>query len=136
MIGLYYRIWVDCITKASQQAGNKQNWPVITMVTMTMAMNFNLVLFMTVLQKHILHNYFYHFDLSFLPTYISKLFSYVVLYILPCIAINYLLIFRHRRYEDLLKQYPNSNGKLFLIYFLISMLLPIILLWVGIIFFG
>jgi hypothetical protein len=54
--------------------------------------------------------------------------SGVVLFILPCVLINYLLIFRNNRYEKLLNKYPNYGGKLAHSYFLTSMLLPLILI--------
>ena len=134
MLGLYYRIWVDFIKRARLQPGNKYNWQVGTILFMTMAMAFNFVLIMTILEKHVFRNYFYKIDLSFFPVRVNNILSYLILFILPCFIINYLLIFRNKRYEKLLKKYPYYNGKLFVVYFTISMMLPILLLWFGIIF--
>lgn len=127
-MGLYYRIWVDCIERARQQPANKHNWQKLSMISMTLAMAFNFILIMTVLEKYILRTYFYKIDLPFLPLRVNNVLSYLVLFILPCGIINYLLIFRNRAYERLLKKYPYNNGKLFLTYFVISMMLPIVLL--------
>jgi hypothetical protein len=136
MLGLYYRIWVDCIQRAKRQASNNQeSWQTITMLFMTLSMSANFILIMTILEKSVFQTYFYKIDLSFLPTRINNVLGYLFLFILPCALINYLLIFRKKRYQKLLVKYPYYNGNLFLAYFLISMLLPIILLWVGIIFF-
>ncbi len=135
MIGLYYRIWVDCITRGKLQPANKRNWAVGSMIFMSMSMAFNLVLFMIILQEYVVGNYFYKLNFSFLPTYINNLFSYILLFLLPCVWINYLLIFRNKRYEKLLQRYPYYKGKLFISYFLFSMLLPILLMWIGILFF-
>ncbi len=134
MIGLYYRIWVDCIRRARRQPDNRQNWQIGCMIFMTLPMAFNFILAMTILEEHVFKNYFYKVDLTFLPVRINNVLSYIVLFILPCVVINYLLIFKKRKYEKLLKKYPYYNGKLFLVYFLISMLLPIIQLWGAIIF--
>lgn len=136
MLGVYYRIWVDCIQRAKRQASNnKESWQTITMLFMTLSMSANFILIMTVLEKSAFQTYFYKIDLSFLPTRINNVLAYLFLFILPCILVNYLLIFRKKRYQKLLLKYPYYNGKLFLAYFLISMLLPVILLWIGIIFF-
>lgn len=133
MIGLYYRIWMDCIRRARRQPDSRQNWQIGCMIFMTLPMAFNFVLIMTILEKYVFKNYFYKIDLSFLPVRVNNVLNYLVLFIFPCIVINYLMIFRNKRYENLLKKYPYYNGKLFLVYFLISMMLPILLLWGAII---
>ena len=135
MFNLYYKIWVDCIQRAKLQSSNKESWPTITMIFMTLSMSAYLVLIMTILERHVFHTYVYKINFSFLPTRINNLLTYLFLFILPCVIMNYLLIFRNKRYEKLLAKYRYHDGKLFLTYFLISMLLPIVLLWVGIIFF-
>lgn len=99
-----------------------------------MAMAFSFVLFMTVLEKYVFKNYFYMIDLRFFPVYVNNVLSYIFLFILPCLIINYMLILRNNRYEKLLVRYPYYNGKLFLAYFVTSLALPILLLWVAIIF--
>jgi hypothetical protein len=132
MLGLYYRIWVDCIKRARQQPANKENWPFGTMISMTLAMSFNFILIMTLLEKFVFKKYFYKIDFEFFPVRLNNALACIFLFILPCLLINYLLIFMNKRYERLLERYPYYNGKLFIIYFLISMMLPIILLIGGI----
>jgi hypothetical protein len=135
MLNLFYKIWVDCIIRAKQQPANERNWKIVTMFYMTMSMAANFVLIMTFLEKSVFKCYFYKFDFSFLPTRLNNLLAYLFLFILPCIIVNYLLIFRKKRYQKLIHKYPYYNGKLFITYFSISLFLPIVLLWVGIIFF-
>jgi hypothetical protein len=126
---------VDCIKRATQQPENKQNWKTGTMIFMTLAMAFNFLLMMTILEKYFFKNYFYKIELPFFPNRVNNAISYLILFIFPCIVINFLLIFHKKRYEKLLKKYPYYNGKLFILYFSISMLLPMILLWGAIIFY-
>jgi uncharacterized BrkB/YihY/UPF0761 family membrane protein len=128
MISLYYRIWTDCIKRAKQQPANRENWPVGTMISMTLAMAFNLVLIMTLSEKFVFNTYFYKIDFSVFPSRVNNVLSYLILFILPCFILNYLLIFRNKRYEKVLTRYPYYNGKLFAVYFVISMMLPIMLL--------
>jgi hypothetical protein len=136
MLGLYYRIWVDCIKRVRLQPTHSRNWRAGCMISMAMAMAFNFVLIMTILEKHVFERYFYKIDLTFLPVRVNNVLSFLFLFILPCGILNFLLIFRNKRYKKLLKKYPYYNGKLFVIYFLTSLLLPIILMWVLIIFYG
>lgn len=117
MLRLYYTIWVDCIRKLKVQPENKGNWQIKAMIFMTLSMSANFILIMTILEKKVFQTYFYKIDFSFLPTRINNLIAYLLLFILPCIVINYLLIFRNKRYERLLLKYRYFNGKLFLSYF-------------------
>src|SRR5436190_3868773 len=127
MLEIYYKIWVDCMKRAKSQPANKQNWTVGSMVLMSISMAFNLALIMIVLQQYLLGYFFYTINMDFLPRQVNYLFNFIVLFLAPCVGLNYFLIFRNKRYEKLLDKYPYYNGKLFYIYFLISILLPIIL---------
>ena len=130
MMGIYYRIWVDCIKRARSIPKNKQNWAWGCLFFGTISMAFNLVLIMFVLQKYVLGYFFYVLIMDFLPRQIDYLLNFLILFFLPCMGLNYLLIFKKNRYEELLKKYPYYNGKLFLTYFIISIFLPIILVWI------
>jgi hypothetical protein len=136
MLGFYYRIWVDGITRINLQSEeNKKNWQSTLMTGMTLSMSFNFVLIMLLVEKYIVGHNFYDLNFSFLPERISAIFSFTVLYILPCLLINYLLIFRNKRYEKLLQRYPYKyNGKLSMSYVAISLGVPMILLVGGMIY--
>ena len=130
-MGLYYRIWVDCITRLRSIEANKDNWQTNGIISMSTAMTFNFVLLMVIIQKNILDYYFYEINIPVLSGFQNYILTILILYFLPCVIINYLLIFRNKRYEKLLKKYPYSNGKFIVTYILISMLLPSILLLIG-----
>ncbi len=135
MIGLYYRIWVDGMARAKSLPANKNNWKLGTMLLMSLAMMMNLALIMTILQKYVVGFYFYKLNLTFLPRELDNAISFIVLFILPCVVINYLLIFYNKRYEFLLKRYSTSyNGKLFITYFAKSLILPVLLIGVAMFF--
>ncbi len=134
-MGLYYRIWVDFIKRALQDPANRSNWKQAGMLFITLAMASNLILIMTILERHVLKRTIYTIDFSFLPSRANSVLSYIVLFILPCWITNYLLIFRNKRYLKLLERYPDYNGKLAASYCVISFMLPIVLLSIGFIFF-
>ncbi len=55
------------------------------------------------------------------------LLNLLLLVIVPVMMLNYLLVYRNGRYEELIKQYPSAYNKiLFGLYFSISFLMPII----------
>jgi len=129
---LYYRIWVDCISRLRSIDTNKNDWQLKSMFAMSLAMACNFVLFMSILQREVLSYYFYKLELSNLTSFENNVFTLLILFVLPCIIINYLLILRGKRYEKLLERYSSNNGKLFAVYFLFSLFLPIILIFIGI----
>lgn len=129
---LYYWIWVDCILRLQSIEANKTDWKYKSMTIMSFAMGFNFIMIMVLLQKNIF-GYFYEINFHILTGFQNYALTMLILYFLPCILINYLLIFRGDRYLKLIDKYPYRNGKLSLAYLLISILLPIILIWVGII---
>lgn len=131
MLGLFYRIWADMIIRMRKQPANKGDWQIKSMVAMTTAMTFNLALIMLFLQKFVFGINFYKLNIAFLPVYYNNLFSFLILFVLPCIVINYCLIFRNKRYENILERYGHNDSKLSMIYFSISMLLPVLLLVIG-----
>ena len=123
---------MDLITRA--QDVNKNNWQSKSMLTMSIAMTFNFVLFMLILQREVLGYFFYELNIPSFTSFENNIFTMLILYILPCVILNYILIFHGKRYEKLLNKYPYYNGKLFLAYFVTSLLLPIVLMWIGILF--
>jgi hypothetical protein len=135
MLGIYYRIWVDCIKRGKSQPANKQNWAAVSMILMTISMAFNLALIMIVLQQYAFGYFFYTINMDFLPRQVNYLFNFIILFVAPCVGLNYVLIFRNKRYEKLLNKYPYYNGKLFVIYLAISLFVPVILLGIKVIFF-
>lgn len=126
MGNLFYLIWVDCITSGKKNPYNNGKWKVMAMIFMTAAMTSNLLLVLTVLQKHILGYYFYWFNIEFLPLYLSNILTYFILFVLPCVCVNYFFIFYKKRYKILAKRYRTYNGKLFGAYFAGSLLVPVI----------
>ncbi|SRR6185312_7078478 len=129
---VYYKIWVDGLTKLRSIPGNKGMWKFYAMVFISMAMAINLALFMSILQRNILGYSFYDIHLYIFKTdKLNSLFSFFVLFLAAPLLINYLLIFRNKRYETLINKYKSYNGKLCITYLLISYFLPIILICVA-----
>ncbi len=66
-MNIYYKIWVDCISKARSIPANKSNWKQFTLGFMTISMAINFAYIMSLLQRNILGNCFYHFEVDFFP---------------------------------------------------------------------
>ena len=134
-MGLYYRIWVDCIFRAQQNPANKGNWKLGSLLIMTAAMTFNFMLIMTILERHVFKRTVYDLHFPFLPDSANSVLYFIILYYFPCLIANYFFIFRNKKYLKLVDRYPNYNGKLVIPYIIISFFLPVLLLLIGFIFF-
>lgn len=128
-MNFYYKIWVDCIAKARSIPANQNNWKWYTMIFMSMSMALNFMVVMAIFQRKILGYSFYHLNIDIFPGgKLDAFISFFILFLLPVLLINYYLILRNRRYEVLLKKYKSYNGKLFISYFLLSLMFPALLL--------
>jgi|JI7StandDraft_1071085.scaffolds.fasta_scaffold04312_4 hypothetical protein len=131
-MGLYYYIWVDLIKRATSLPQNRQNWKPVCFTLMSICMSLNFALLMAILQRNVLKIYYYDIDFVFLPDRLANTIRFIILFVLPVATLNYFLIFHKDRYKKYLQKYPTRNGKLFLTYFFISILLPIVLIWTNI----
>ena len=129
---LYYHIWTDCIKRMKSQEENRTDWKMKSMIVMTFAMTFNFVFVMVILQKEFF-GYFYEINVPTLSGFQNYILTILTLYVLPIVTANYLLIFRNNRFEKFAEKYPYKDGKLILKYFLISIISPIAIMWIGII---
>jgi hypothetical protein len=131
---LYYLIWVDLIIRAKSQPANKNNWQVMTMIFMTLVMAVDLLFLITILEKYILGYFFYELEIPIIPQEIGDPISFAILFAGPPLVINYLLIFRNRRYEKLIKNYEYNGGKLAVTYLLLGLFIPTITIFIAVIY--
>lgn len=129
---LYYKIWVDGLTKLRSIPSNKGMWKFYSTTFISFAMAMNLALFMAILERNVLKHSF-DLDINFFTSKkLNSFLSFFVLYLLLPLLINYFLIFRNKRYEILISKYKSYDGKLFLTYILISFFLPFILILIAV----
>ena len=131
---IYYKIWVDCLLRMKSQEKNKHNWHVKSMIAMSLAMSLNFLLFLTILERDILGCFIYQLYISSLPEEYSNALEILLLFVLPVVVVNYFLIFRNKRYEKLIEKYPYRNGKLAIPYIMISVFLPVFLVFILVVF--
>jgi len=101
---------------------------------MTVTMAVDLLFLITILERYVFAFNFYGFDIPVIPREIGDSISFIILFAGPPLLINYLLIFRNRRYEELIKKYKYHGGRLFIIYMAIALFFPVVALLVGMIY--
>jgi hypothetical protein len=112
----YYGLWVDTITKIQSIPKNKDMWEFysISFISMAMALNLWFVTFLLMLHLNIVIP-FLPLRLDIFPgNKLDAFLGFFISYLFPMLLINYLLIFKNRKYLELVKSYKPQNGKLFL----------------------
>lgn len=130
---LYYRIWINAINAATKKNDeNQKDWKIILIIIFSIAQGMNLLtVFFWLNTFNIKCDIFLDFDI-FPGDMLDGFLSGFITLFLPFILLNYCLIFRKRRYQKYREIYSetNTNGRAFMLYFIISALifiLPIIL---------
>lgn len=127
ILDIYYKIWVDCIVKAKSIPKNEKDWPFFTMIFMSMSMALNLIFILFILSNLQIVDKIYKIPINvFDGTRLDALLSFFASYLLPMLLINYFLIFNNGRYKRFLTKYKSYNGKLFISYFLGSVLILVV----------
>jgi hypothetical protein len=128
-MSLYFKIWVDAIIKIKKNTLRKEDWKWMVQIYMAIAMALNLMFLLAIIQRNILHLTFYDFELNIFPTkVINDLTSGFILFFLPPLLTNYLLIFKNNKFLALIEKYKSDNGNYFVWYFFTSLFLPLIIL--------
>jgi hypothetical protein len=133
MLKFYYGLWVDTITKIQSIPKNKDMWEFysISFISMAMALNLWFVTFLLMLHLNIVIP-FLPLRLDIFPgNKLDAFLGFFISYLFPVLLINYLLIFKNRKYLELVKSYKPQNGKLFLKYFIGSLLIIILYFIIG-----
>jgi len=134
MKNLYYKIWADAIVYEKTKYDKLRNWKLYTLIPISLLQGINLVtIFFWLTALKIKINPFIHIDI-FPGRMINSFFSGFITLLLPFLVINYFLIFRNNKYEDIVKKYKYKNGKLYLIYCLATILIFIIPIFIGIVY--
>ena len=95
-------------------------------MSMTMALNLWFITFLLMLHFNVVIPFLPIEINIFSDTKIDAFLSFFISYLLPILAVNYLLIFRNNRYEELLELYKPHNGMFFIRYFIGSLSLLVL----------
>lgn len=129
LLDSYYNIWIEAIVLARKKPENKSNWKLMTMFFMSMSMALNLLLAMVLLQHFLFHKMIYNIHVDVFPgEKLDDAISFFMLFLLPFVLVNYFLIMHNNRYEWLFEKYGNQQHGRLVPYFLVSLLLPLVLL--------
>jgi hypothetical protein len=135
MLNTYYKIWVDAIVLERSKKGEQGSWKAFTIIPISILQGINLLTLIFLIR--ILTHKGIPVVLSlniFRERAINTFFGGALIFFIPFLILNYLLVFYNQRYESLVKIYRDSNGKLYRNYFLWSVGIIVIPLVIKLIF--
>lgn len=127
MIKVFESIWSDAINYERIKNGGATQWKTFTFVYMSLLLSLNIIGFLSLLRAisgldsggwvMVIITQFTHNEIF------ASFLWYLIIAILPSVLINYCMVFRNKRYEQILANHPFKQGKILLVYFLFSVLL-------------
>ena len=136
MLELYYKIWVDAIIKINRNPILKKDWKWMTHAHITTMMGLNLMFISAIIQKNLIGKFYYDINFKiFLNENLNGFIESIFLYFLPPFLLNYFLIFKNNKYENLLEKYKDIRGYYFFSYFFGSIIIMLSFIIFGFIYF-
>ena len=135
MKNLYYYIWSDAIISIQKNKKNTGDWKRSLMYIMTMLMSFNIAT-VCIWTSNICNKIGMSNPIS-LPEFkifrvenFNSFLSGFISFILPCLLLNYICVFRKDRYKKFINKYPHRNARIVVIYMFATILLFLVPIYV------
>jgi hypothetical protein len=129
----YYEIWADAIDKAENSKSNQSHRHKMgtLLAIFSVAQGFNLVCIFFLISTLIKFNPFIAFNV-FPGNYLNIALSGIVTLFVPFALLNYFLIFYKNKYKNYIaKKKLNTGGKAFMLYFVFSVLIFFLIVFLG-----
>jgi len=120
MLSIYYKIWVDAITQERAKKGTDGNWKAFTIIPISLIQGVNLLTLLFILRFFTDIPILFTLDLT-RDKAINAFIAGLLVFFIPFVILNYLLIFNNDRYNKLMSLYPGRGSKLYRNYVLISL---------------
>ena len=121
-MSIYYRIWADAIGFEKAKHGHLRNWKPYAILGITFCQGLNFATILLLIGTWIKSSFFLTIDI-FPGRMLDGAVSGILTLFVPFLIINYFLIFNKQKYKVIIKQYPFRNGKLYIVYFAVSIVL-------------
>ena len=125
-MNIYYAIWADAINYERIKNGGESHWKLFTFSYMSLLLSFNIAALLSMIlifTGHDITSNFYKGLMLFQSKILRDFIWAIVVLLIPSTAITYLSVFYKKKYEHILSKYKFRNGKLLLVYFLLTVIL-------------
>lgn len=121
MRNVYYLIWVDAIVNFRKHNPARTDWKISLFIIQTTCNALNLWAILLWLKFFEIFSFKIEVDI-FPGTLLNSAAGFIVQFASPFILLNYFLIFHNNRHKKLIERYPHKNGKLAMVYTMVSAL--------------
>lgn len=121
MFDWYYILWSDAINFTRSKAKFIGVWKLHTIGFISFFMAINLMVISMILKIELNTHFIKIIDSKAL----SHFLGFMVVFFLPPLILNYLLIFSKNQWERVRKDYKHFDGKIYKMYFILSIVLPV-----------
>ncbi len=125
-MNIYYALWADAINYERIRNGGAGHWKVFTFSYMSILLSLNimtllsLILFLT---GYDITSKIYEVLMSFQSKLLRDFIWAIVVLFIPSMVVTYFFVFHKKKYEYILSKYKFRNGRLLLIYFILTVIL-------------
>lgn len=125
-MNIYYALWADAINYERIRNGGAGHWKVFTFSYMSILLSLNimtllsLILFLT---GYDITSKIYEILMSFQSKLLRDFIWAIVVLFIPSMVVTYFFVFHKKKYEYILSKYKFRNGRLLLIYFILTVIL-------------
>ena len=125
-MNIYYALWADAINYERIRNGGAGHWKVFTFSYMSILLSLNimtllsLILFLT---DYDITSKIYEILMSFQSKLLRDFIWAIVVLFIPSMVVTYFFVFYKKKYEYILSKYKFRNGRLLLIYFILTVIL-------------
>lgn len=125
-MNIYYALWADAINYERIRNGGAGHWKVFTFSYMSILLSLNimtllsLILFLT---GYDITSKIYEVLMSFQSKLLRDFIWAIVVLFIPSMVVTYFFVFHKKKYEYILSKYKFKNGRLLLIYFILTVIL-------------
>lgn len=126
----YYSLWADAIGFEKAKHGHIRNWKFYVLYGISFSQGLNLASILLLLSTWIKAPFFLSIDI-FPGKMLDGGLSGIITLFLPFIVLNYFLVYRGKKYEEIIEKYPYRKGKLYIGYFITSALMFLLPVLIG-----
>lgn len=125
-MNIYYALWADAINYERIRNGGAGHWKGFTFSYMSILLSLNimsllsLILFLT---GYDITSKIYEVLMSFQSKLLRDFIWAIVVLFIPSMGFTYFFVFHKKKYEYILSKYKFRNGRLLLIYFILTVIL-------------
>lgn len=125
-MNIYYALWADAINYERIKNGGAGHWKIFTFSYMSILLSLNIMTLLSMilfLTGYDITSKIYEVLTLFQSKLLRDFAWAIVVLFIPSMVVTYFFVFHKKKYEYILSKYKFRNGRLLLIYFILTVIL-------------